>query len=155
MTANYQVKRFPNLVEQMSNEDIRELENRLRKDYVKVDFEMGSSNGFLGCGESLVEVIERDKKTLLELGLTYKGIATTLGMGISLGKTRGFNQSCPWGDNYPSDNSMMVYKDPKTGLSMVYSFLMPHLIGTHHFFEGDTPYRIGPRDFARVIGKIK
>lgn len=155
---------LPARLEQMSPEDIIELEKRLRKEYSREDFGHGSSLGFLGANESFRAVVERDAQILQELGLTYDEIAKILQadetqklltIGGRLRQQRGFPQYCPWGDaedtNYAEE---LEYRDQKTGLSIKYCPLHTHLISVHHFFEGDTLYRFDPRLFARVIGKL-
>lgn len=116
-------KPFPLLIEQMTVEQIQQLEVRLRVEYNRENFVMGSSLGFLAPGESLKDVIEKDARILRELGLTYAEIANVLARGVSEGRTKGFNQSCPWGDYDPGRNDMLVYEDPNTSLNLVYSFL--------------------------------
>ena len=47
-----------------------------------------------------------------------------------------------------------IQKTDKNGknLSIKVGSLLPHLIRDHHFFEGDVPYRVSPKDIIETLG---
>ena len=94
----YQVQAdYPLRIEQMSKEQIRELEERMRPGNRT---EKGSREGFLSETDSLQEIIVQDAATLQGIGIEHKDLAYQLKIQLakeqnkigSLGK-----QYCPWG----------------------------------------------------------
>ena len=151
-----------------------ELEQRMRPGQL-------SQGGFLGNSESLQNVIDADALTLKTLGVDYAAIAGKLEelilaamnkseQWISTGKFKvsvtiypGF-QICPWS---PDIHSMQCtagggvryasvqwkIANNHNGMKLSGSGLAVHLIRDHHFFEGfDSPYRISPQDYIRLLG---
>jgi hypothetical protein len=63
-------------------------------------------------------------------------------------------QDCPWGCDARGASDFMVV-NRQTGGSVTAPELMPHLIRTHHFFEGlGTPFRTDPERLASVLGLV-
>ncbi len=81
-------------------------------------------------------------------------------------KTWAGNQGCPFWKEVPSgdDGKEMTHvycrgrggvdytiTNTKLGLSKRVSALLPHLIFFHHFYEGDTEYRVSPEEFVELL----
>jgi hypothetical protein len=139
-----------------------------------------SQAGFLNDGETLEEIVEADRQTLENLGLTYKQFTDRL--TTLMEKTRRHRycrlqngdpdapwedvtvegrylvqsvsymgyQFCPWGCKATSDSDFTV-KNLSSGEKVFFSQLHPHLIQEHHFFEGHTGYRLDPCAAAKVL----
>jgi hypothetical protein len=154
--------------------DTKELEARMRPGKL-------SQGGFLGINEKLNEVLSRDREILSALGLTYKELADQLERFIQAGVSargrpthvdnrfevqvtmyNGF-QLCPWTPN-PHGGQCMAgggvryasldwnIRNLKTQQQMRGPGMIVHLIKDHHFFEGPaSPYRVDPRDLARLL----
>ncbi len=133
----------------------------------------GSSTcGFLGKDETLEEVVERDAKTLDELGITHQEIADRLkaltsgwedGEQVKPGKRMvegkyilrntgwlGY-QYCPWGDDEKTSRDWGI-ENTQNGFRIEFSGLLPHLIEKHKFFEGrGTSYRLDPLETVLAL----
>ncbi|HIH24006.1 TPA: hypothetical protein HA251_03160 [Candidatus Woesearchaeota archaeon] len=131
-----------------------------------------SSAGFLGRGESLRNCIERDAATLARHGVTHYEAARWLedmlnripkGVDASLrfsgyeakGVVRRGIQGCPFG-SYACGMTNVTYQFTKRSTQEGFSIsgLLPHLIGTHQFFEGNTPYRLDPERLLEMRAHI-
>ncbi len=128
-----------------------------------------SGSGFLGRGESFEEVVRNDSQTLTELGLQHKDIAERLQYIVSKASQKcgdislvddkykvrtvswlGY-QNCPWQDEEKTDKDYFI-ENIETGRKILFSGLMPHLVGDHHFFEGrGTRYRLDPLETILVL----
>jgi hypothetical protein len=140
-----------------------------------------SQLGFLGPDERLATVLARDEATMRGLGLSYAQVAGALGdllsqAEASLGRRvtvderfhvsvtvyKGF-QLCPWAAD-PRRGQCEVGGGPRfasldwtirnlrTGRRERGPGLLEHLVGAHHFFEGEeSPYRIAPADLAALL----
>lgn len=127
--------------------------------------------GYLGRNESLLDVIEKDKaviakwigsreeaqidwvyQTMAHLlakvsevvksdkGITVNGELFYVGKRMAIGA-----EKCPFEDRSGTNKDYYVV-NAKTGETLQFSGLIPHLIGEHHFFEGEgTSYRVAPR----------
>ncbi|MBL0183600.1 MAG: hypothetical protein IPP96_15445 [Chitinophagaceae bacterium] len=152
---------------------IEELERRMQPGAYSV-------KGFLGVGEKLTVITERDRSVLKELGLSYELIAGRLDellaasievrkekvvvgqFEIRLERFRGF-QLCPWsqepdfqqckmgsGVQYGSIDWEITNRKIKRSLSG--PGLIVHLVRDHHFFEGlGSPYRVDPLQLAQLL----
>jgi hypothetical protein len=152
---------------------VGELEMRMRPGSL-------SQGGFLGKNEKLQEVMNRDDKTLKELGLTHEEMAARLDalLQAAISSPRrsavvgnfssniklftGF-QMCPWspdihhsqctaggGVDYGSIDWHI--KNLRTAEELRGPGLAVHLIRDHHFFEGiSSPYRVDPHILASLL----
>lgn len=120
-----------------------------------------SSAGFLGRNESLRDCIERDAATLARHGVTHyeaarwlEDVLNRIPKGINAGlQFSGYDakgvvwrgsQDCPF-NGYACGMTNVDYRfTQRGGSTFSISGLLPHLIGTHQFFEGNTPYRLDP-----------
>ncbi len=59
-------------------------------------------------------------------------------------------QECPFG-NCGAGSSDYVIKNLKQKIQIKFPSLMPHLIRDHHFFEGNTSYRLDPEKAIEVL----
>lgn len=139
-----------------------------------------SQDGFLGEHERLDEVLARDAKTLVELGVTYEDLAekldellrpavksqqriTRIGeYEVTIKRYSGF-QMCPWSPDVHRSQCMAgggvryasvdwQIRDRLSGRTMRGPGLIVHLIRAHHFFEGfESPYRVDPRELASLL----
>jgi hypothetical protein len=155
---------------------VEALEDRMRPGQL-------SQGGFLGKSEKLLEVMARDDRALLELGVTHEELAARLdgllrtampasplsahveNFEIKTEMFTGF-QICPWapdihsgqctaggGVDYGSVNWKI--RNLRTGQEMHGPGLAVHLIRDHHFFEGlNSPCRVDPLELARLLGFI-
>jgi hypothetical protein len=154
--------------------DADEIEARMRPGRL-------SRLGFLGPDERLTDVLARDEATMRDLGLSYTQVAGALAdllgpavgspsrritvdqrIDISVTVYKGF-QLCPWAAN-PHRGQCDVAGGPRfasldwtirnlrTGQQEHGPGLLEHLVGAHHFFEGEqSPYRINPADLAALL----
>lgn len=137
--------------------------------------------GFLGPDERLTDVLARDEATMRGLGLSYAQVAGALAdllgqaegspgrrvmedrrFDVSVTVYKGF-QLCPWAVNpHRSQCSMAggprfasldwTIRNLRAGHHEHGSGLLEHLVGAHHFFEGEqSPYRIAPVDLAALL----
>ena len=140
--------------------------------------------GFLGPDERLADVLARDDATVRGLGLTHRRLAEGLAELLSAASAergrratvggrfrvvltayKGF-QICPWaGDprhgqcdaaGGPDFASLdWAIRNVASGREMRGPGLIEHLIGAHHFYEGErSPYRVGPADLARLLDLV-
>lgn len=152
---------------------IAELEQRMRPGNF-------SSGGFLGSNESLAEVLEEDRNSLKQLGLTCHDLAghlenliraalqsknhsTRVGhFTVTLTTFSGF-QICPWSPN-PDQGQCRAgggvryghldwrITNEKRQITAQGPGLLVHLIRDHQFFEGKaSPYRISPEELAKLL----
>lgn len=151
-----------------------ELESRMRPGaYSRV--------GFLGPQESLIAVLNADRREVTRLGLTYAQIAEPLERLIEVaeasigrkakvdGKFRveveiftGF-QICPWaedphhsqctaGQGVRHASLNWLIANLETGLRLRGPGLLVHLIRDHEFFMGfESPLRVPPRALAGLL----
>jgi hypothetical protein len=139
-----------------------------------------SQDGFLGKNEKLDDVLTRDAKTVLELGVTYDELADRLEILLQAAtesksrkaKVKNFSveskvftgfQICPWtkdihhaqctgagGVKFGSVD--WCIKNLNTDQQMCGPGLITHLIRAHHFFEGfGSPRRVDPRELAMLL----
>ncbi|MDD2522929.1 MAG: hypothetical protein PHW11_08965 [Anaerolineaceae bacterium] len=161
----------------MSELSIKELERRMRPG----EF---SQAGFLGWGESLVEVLEQDARTLDDLGVPREEIADALEALLSAAVSKNMTttqrkkyrvhihiypgfQICPFAidpDHEQCTASGGVrfgsvdweIENRRTGQRMKGPGLISHLIRAHGFFEGvESPYRIDPADMIKLLELAK
>lgn len=161
-------------IDDMSETAIAQLEEKMRPG-------KSSRAGFLGPDESLREVIEGDLATLNKLGITPKQIAdrleTIIGKALRLRdlKTRTSElsnyfvvegkfsvnmqgylgmQECPFrdiGDMCGSGSRDYEIYNEDTDEQIFFPALIIHLIRDHHFFEGNTMYRLDPAKAVNVL----
>jgi hypothetical protein len=141
--------------------------------------EVGSSAGFLGKDEPLLEVLIADNKFVVDQNrLTHQEIAKHLhvigAIGDRIGEkeflyqgrrfrvksiySRG-EQLSPFYDGTTTGTQVRV-SNLDNGKTLDYSLLVPHMVERYGFYEGKgTPYRVEPRkvlevfDFLSVKGK--
>jgi hypothetical protein len=153
---------------------IEELERRMRPGEL-------SQVGFLGPDERLEDVLDRDRQTLAELGLTPAELAAPLDAlldaaessgrrrarlgdhDVQIELTTGF-QICPWapdphhgqcsaGGGARHASITWQIRNRRTGERLRGPGLIVHLIRDHGFFEGrGSPFRVEPEDLARLLG---
>lgn len=137
--------------------------------------------GFLGPDERLAEVLARDEATMRDLGLSYTQVAGVLAdllgraeaspgrrvtvdqrYDVSITVFKGF-QLCPWaprphrsqcdaagGPRFASLD--WAIRNLRNGQQEHGPGLLAHLIGAHHFFEGEqSPYRVAPASLANLL----
>ena len=159
-------------IEDLTSEQIQVIEARMRP-------RQFSEAGFLGRKQNLRDVVYEDAETIRKLGVNYNQIAdkidyltdyTADGCGrvvddifkVSVIFSAGI-QECPFFyEEEPTEIGTRVYtcgrasniffvKNIRSGESIGFSELMPHLIRDHHFFEGETPYRLDPERAVRIL----
>lgn len=141
-----------------------------------------STEGFLAKGEKLYDVFQKDDETLKRLGITYDQIAdkleeiaenvtlTTVHLGDLIINCACFfgHQECPFGCTEELKEIGKDIHDPvltktmsstdftithqNTGETLFFSGLHAHLIRDHHFFEGNTKYRLDPERAIQILG---
>jgi hypothetical protein len=140
-----------------------------------------SSLGFLGPDERLTDVLARDEATMRALGLSYTQVAGVLAdllgraeasrgrrvtvderFDVSITVFKGF-QLCPWaasphrsqcdaagGPRFASLD--WTIRNLRSGQREHGPGLLEHLVGAHHFFEGEqSPYRVAPANLAALL----
>lgn len=141
-----------------------------------VMIEPGSEEGFLDRGQTLEEVINRDRQALNMLGYTQQEVADLLGpvtekaanerdfeytapngkqYHVRVQKWRG-GQECPWEDEVGlgksrSDMDMHLTEKGKGEESVRIAGLIRHLVESHGFFEGGS-YRVAPERVVEMFG---
>lgn len=156
----------------MKAAEIRAIEARMRP---------GSfcDEGFLDRTQSLRQCCEQDAKVLRELNITHQQISdrlTTLMKKYDrmreirdisqdsevvidqnwkvkiLSGTKGC-QECPFDPEncHGPGNKVYQVENIKTGKKISVSDMHPHLVGKHHFFEGNISYRVDPRLLCEVL----
>lgn len=139
-----------------------------------------STEGFLGPGEQLAEILASDARTLAELSVTPGTLSEQLGAllepivasrrssgrvrqyRIRIRRYRGF-QICPFTPNPDRGQCPLgsgarygsidwrIY-NTRTRFELAGPGLIVHLIGTHGFFEGrESAYRVEPRALAQLL----
>jgi hypothetical protein len=154
--------------------DAGEIEARMRPGRL-------SRLGFLGPDERLADVLARDEATMRDLGLSYTQVAGVLAdllgraeaspgrrvtvherYDVSITVFKGF-QLCPWaasphrgqceaagGTRFASLD--WTIRNLRNGQQEHGPGLLEHLIGAHHFFEGEqSPYRVAPANLATLL----
>ena len=134
----------------------------------------GSTAGFLGPQESLLEVLEEDNILVVDkLGLTHQQLAapflilTQLRQANKSGvlkfgdrvfyiagikSSNGFQHS-PFGDELKCSEEFTIF-DPTTKQKLKYSVLVPQMIYRYGFYEGQgTRYRIAPKKIIDFFGQ--
>jgi hypothetical protein len=139
-----------------------------------------SSGGFLGPNERLADVLDRDRTTLDDLGLTASALAEALAAlleppllarqsaarighhSIRLKRYKG-SQRCPFLDDPDSIRCEAAggvrlasvdwrLRNLKSNQEMQGPGLIVHLAAGHSFFEGlGSPYRVEPEALARIL----
>ena len=157
----------------LSAAEIGRIEQRMRPGTL-------SRGGFLGPGERLIDVLEKDRRTLERLGLEAPEVAEALASvlepillskqsagrvghhEIRLHRYKG-SQRCPFIDD---SNAMRCeaaggvrlasvdwqLRNSKTKEELRGPGLLVHLAAGHGFFEGfESPYRVDPEALARML----
>jgi hypothetical protein len=130
-----------------------------------------SADGFLGADKRTVsDIIRTDEAEMERLGLSFEGVAASLGRLMKEGKrhlggravidrtfsvvveeTRG-RLPCPFED-FHSAKSTAVVTRLESGRALVFTDLSLHLLATHHFLQGrGSPFRLEPRELKDVLG---
>lgn len=130
-----------------------------------------SQVGFLGWGESLVEILREDEEIIMRLGISHEQIANrieyfmtkarfwTNGKFVSWSEYYRGSQECPWectgkdgSLNLPYSNADIRITNLWKLTSIRLSGLIVHLIRDHHFYEGrSSPYRADPELLAKIL----
>ena len=155
----------------VAGKPISELETQMRP---SASGPSGSTAGFLGRNESLLEVLANDNKVVVEEnGLTHQQLAAPLliltqlrkdnksGM-LKFGKnvfyianfksSNGFQHS-PFGDELKSSEEFTIF-NPETKQKLHYSTLVPEMIYRYGFYEGQgTKFRVPPEKIIEFFGK--
>jgi hypothetical protein len=136
--------------------------------------EEGSKAGFLGPAESLLAVLAADNELVVDkLKLTHQDLARpllligyyakehayskpmeveygTLRLKVSSKQYKGYQHS-PFHDRTKTDTDVTVV-NTRTGQSLTYSLLVPHMIERYGFYEGHgTKYRVEPKDIISLL----
>lgn len=135
-----------------------------------------SGTGFLERGQTLEQVINRDKQALTLLGYTTQEVADLLGpvteraanggdfeytapngkqFDVKVQTWRGM-QECPWQDKVDwrrssSGMDMHFTEKGKGGEPFHIAGLTRHLVESHGFFEGGS-YRVAPEKIVEMFG---
>jgi hypothetical protein len=141
---------------------------------------VGSTKGFLGAEEKLLEVLAADNKFVVEeSGLTHQHLAHHLHVLTAIGvwqykeKKSGQefvyhgkrfkvevwfakgHQKSPFRDGTQTNTDVHLH-NLDNGVNLSYSALVPHLIEKYGFYEGEgTPYRVPPRAILKVLDFLK
>jgi hypothetical protein len=137
---------------------------------------VGSTEGFLGKDEKLLDVLAADNKYVVdELGLTHQELAKHLHAMATIGQwqrdrdreqaeflycgrrfkvrvlfTAG-SQASPFLDDTASGAIARV-ENLDTGKKLEYALLVPYMIERYGFYEGTgTPYRVDPKRIVEVF----
>jgi hypothetical protein len=139
----------------------------------------GSTKGFLGKGELLLDVLAMDNEFVVDkLGLTHQDMARPLLVAAAIGMKRRFDKQ-PTGFRYHGSDYRIViisYKGEQFSpfydqtfttcdaklenvtnkAKLDFSLLVPQMIERYGFYEGKgTPYRVEPADVLRVFPHLK
>jgi hypothetical protein len=141
---------------------------------------VGSSSGFLGKEEKLLDVLAADNRTVVEeMGLTHQELARhlhaigTIGRWLEATKkedaefvyngrrfkvklmhSRG-SQPSPFNDDTESGSNATVF-NLDSGKNLKYGLLVPYMVERYGFYEGKgTPYRLDPVRVVEVLDFIK
>lgn len=139
-----------------------------------------STAGFLGPGESLLNVLAEDNQYVVEeLKMTHQTLAKHLHVmgGIAFWQQkqkeagnaflyrarkfkvevvsfRGFQDS-PFQDGTKTNSDVTVH-NLDNGKTLKYSLLVPHMIERYGFYEGKgSPYRVEPRKLLEVLDFLR
>ena len=133
---------------------------------------MGSEKGFLGANEGLIEIMVHDNKFVVdEQQLSHVDLARPLlllgyyakkrgpqakveygelSLRIQTTQFKGYQYS-PFNDKTKTDTDVLI-TNLKTGDSLKYSLLVPHMIERYGFYEGmETSYRVEPSAIIKVL----
>lgn len=151
-------------IDELSEDEYKTIENRMYPGQF-------SQVGFLNNGEKLSDIIRQDRQTLEKINISYEQIVSKLKIFVDLynnnssgeyqtdkfivsGKTYKGYQECPfWNTKYRSSHGsqdITVY-NKTLGEGITFPSLIVHLIEHHHFFEGNTEYRVDPEKLVRVL----
>ncbi len=124
-----------------------------------------SYSGFIGSDERFVDVLIRDNEFVLSNGFTHQDLAEPLleAMRVENGEFtfrerryrvgaqywRGMQDSI-FNDRLDTNKDYMI-TDIETGETISFSGLIPEFIKRYGFYEGDTDYRLDPRDIIRMF----
>jgi hypothetical protein len=136
---------------------------------------VGSSTGFLGKDEGLLDVLAEDNRFVVEEAgrthqelaehlLTLAAIGGKVGEGtflyhgrrfrVELQYSRGFQPS-PFRDGTRTNVEAVVHNQD-SGKEIRYSLLVPEMARRYGFYEGrGTPYRVEPRKVLEVLDFLK
>lgn len=135
-----------------------------------------SVEGFLAEGQTLEQVIKRDKEALKILGYSVQEVADLLGpvcekaalarsfeyiaqnekkYNVKVSTYRG-SQECPWKDKvdwHRSSGATDIYltKVDSQEKTIRIAGLLRHLVESHKFFEGGA-YRVSPEEIIEMFG---
>jgi hypothetical protein len=164
-------------LKEINGRTIAELEKDMRPGAKSA---VGSTKGFLGSEESLLEVLAADNQYVVEqLGLSHQELAKHLHamgtIGLWQGKhkqpevefsyqgrrftvkmevTRGIQPS-PFMDDTRSGTNATV-RNVDNGKQLQYALLVAHMIERYGFYEGKgTPYRVEPRQIVELFDFLK
>ena len=135
----------------------------------------GSEKGFLGKGESLLDVLAGDNRFVVEeSGRSHQELAGHLLVLAAIGGKAGGNefryhgrrfrvkmmyfrglQGSPFRDGTET-NAEAVVRNLDSGKEVRYSLLVPEMARRYGFYEGrGTPYRVDPRVVLGVLDFLK
>jgi hypothetical protein len=139
------------------------------------DSEVGSTKGFLGPDERLLDVLAADNRFVVEeSGLTHQELAghllTLAAIGVKVGDdefryhgrrfrvrliySRGFQPS-PFRDGTKTNVQAVVW-NLDNGKEVRFSLLVPEMARRYGFYEGEgTPYRVDPRTVLEALDFLK
>ncbi len=143
--------------------------------------EVGSTKGFLGQEEKLLDVLVADNEMVVgKLGLTHREIGRELNIVGGIAKWRAYetekddvrfvyrerkfkasvifwkgDQLSPFKDGTDTSNDVTL-ENLDTGKKLSYSLLVPLMIERYGFYEGTgTPYRVDPAKVVEVLDFLK
>jgi hypothetical protein len=137
--------------------------------------EVGSTKGFLGNDERLLDMLAKDNWFVVEeSGLTHRELAEPLLVLAAAGEKVGGNafryrgrrfrvrmiysrgyQLSPFRDGTKT-SSEAVLKNLDNGKEVRYSLLVPEMARRYGFYEGEgTPYRVDPRKVLEVLDFLR
>jgi hypothetical protein len=161
--------------------ELKEINGRAIADLEKdmrpgADSSVGSTSGFIGPDEKLLEVLATDNKYVVDdLGLTHQALAKHLhAMGtigfwqldqkqdgapfvyrgrrfkVTLAISAG-SQPSPFKDDTTS-GTIATLQNLENGKKLKYALLVPYMIERYGFYEGKgTPYRVDPKNVVEVL----
>jgi hypothetical protein len=156
----------------LNGRTIAELEKDMRPE---ANSPVGSSKGFLGKEENLLEVLAADNQLVVEeFKVTHQILARHLLALAAIGSkspdkpfryegvqckvtvqpSRGFQRS-PFYDDTKT-NTVVVVENLDVATKITYSLLVPQMIERYGFYEGTgTPYRLDPKQALKVLSFLK
>jgi hypothetical protein len=164
-------------LKEINGRSIADLEKDMRPG---AEGEVGSTAGFLGKDEKLIDVLAADNKYVVdELGLTHQELAEHLRTLGAIARWKDFNraeqgefvyhgrrfkcsatvfkgyQESPFYDDTRTDTDVTI-ENVATGKKIRYSLLVPLMIDRYGFYEGKgTRYRVEPSQVLEVFDFIK